>query len=99
MNHHIAVSIARGNGNGGHLFVYGQVVLEFDPTSQRGSLVNTQPFRIGNHSLSGFDGFFKGNIDELSVYNCALSPSEILAIYRAGSDGKTPPARKNKISN
>ncbi len=72
------------------------MVLEFDPTSQSGSLANRQPFRIGNHSLPGFDGFFKGNIDELSIYNRALSLSEMLALYRADSAGKEPPARKQK---
>ncbi len=33
-----------------------------------------------------------GKIDELSLYNRALSPTEIQAIYGAGTSGKTPPA-------
>jgi hypothetical protein len=32
--------------------------------------------------------FFAGLIDELSIYNRALSDSEIAAIYNAGSSGK-----------
>lgn len=43
--------------------------------------------------VQGFDawpneGFFHGNIDEVSIYNRALTPSEIQSIFNAGSDGK-----------
>jgi uncharacterized repeat protein (TIGR01451 family) len=41
-------------------------------------------FRIGN----GNDIPFEGLVDEASVYNRALSPSEIQAIFNAGSAGK-----------
>ncbi len=33
-------------------------------------------------------GYFKGSIDELSIYSRALSQSEIQAVFNAGSDGK-----------
>jgi hypothetical protein len=36
-------------------------------------------------------GSFSGSIDELSVYNRALSSNEIAAIYNAGSGGKCSP--------
>ncbi|HVM49309.1 MAG TPA: LamG-like jellyroll fold domain-containing protein [Candidatus Acidoferrum sp.] len=36
--------------------------------------------------------YFKGLIDEASIYNRALSAGEIAAIYNAGSAGKCPPA-------
>ena len=36
--------------------------------------------------------FFNGLIDEVSIYNRALSTSEIQTIYTAGSYGKCPPA-------
>jgi len=54
---------------------------------------NYQPgIGIGNHSSqpSPFNYPFHGLIDELSVYNRALSPNEVQAIYRAGSAGKGP---------
>ena len=35
---------------------------------------------------------FLGNLDEVSIYNRALSSNEIAAIYNAGSWGKCPPA-------
>jgi hypothetical protein len=47
---------------------------------------------IGNHSSQPgpFNYPFRGLIDELSVYNRALSPHEIQALYSAGSAGKCP---------
>jgi hypothetical protein len=35
--------------------------------------------------------FFNGLLDEVSIYNRALTASEIQAIYAAGSGGKCPP--------
>ena len=50
------------------------------------------PFNIGgNYSSSGVtppDGCFDGIIDEVSIYNAALSTSEIREIYTVGSRGK-----------
>jgi outer membrane protein assembly factor BamB len=42
---------------------------------------------IGNMNPTG-NGPFNGLIDELSVYNRALTSNEVLGIYQAGSDGK-----------
>jgi hypothetical protein len=39
----------------------------------------------------GFDGRLDGALDEVSIYNKALSSNEIAAIYLAGSAGKCPP--------
>jgi hypothetical protein len=53
-----------------------------DPTQQPG-------VGIGNsNALSNYDVPFNGLIDELSVYNRALTPGEVLSIYKAGSSGK-----------
>jgi len=43
-------------------------------------------------SLSSPANQFSGQIDELSLYNRALTPNEIAAIYLAGSAGKCPPS-------
>ena len=48
------------------------------------------PSGIGYWAENGDNSFF-GTIDELSIYNRALSVSEIQAIYLAGSTGKCPP--------
>ncbi len=48
-----------------------------------------------NLHVSGDDnnhGYFAGLVDEPSVYNRALSASEVAAIYNAGSAGKCPPS-------
>jgi N-acetylneuraminic acid mutarotase len=55
-----------------------------DPTQNPG-------FGIGNAngtSPSSFNIPFDGLIDELSMYNRALTPGEVLGIFKAGSDGK-----------
>jgi hypothetical protein len=51
-----------------------------------------QPLEIGNHPVFG-PRLFNGLIDEVEVFNRALSASEIQAIVSAGSFGKckTPP--------
>ena len=46
---------------------------------------------IGNVN-DGFNNFpFTGDIDEIALYNRALTPAEIQAIYNAGSAGKCAP--------
>lgn len=51
------------------------------------------PFTIGaqyhnpTNSSNDYDFYFHGEIDELMLYNRALSNSEIQAIYNAGTDG------------
>jgi hypothetical protein len=54
-------------------------------TSGRNILVNANPVYIGG--LPG-QQFFKGYIDEVSIYNTALSTDEIREIYIRGSLGK-----------
>ncbi len=51
------------------------------------------PFTIGaqyhnpTNSSNDYDFYFHGEIDELMLYNRALSNSEIQAVYNAGTDG------------
>jgi hypothetical protein len=86
--HHVAVTVQRNSTAGGHIYIDGQVVLTFDPTVCPGDLSNTGPFRIGNHATPGLQAFYHGIIDEVSLYNCALTTSEIQSVYNAGSAGK-----------
>jgi hypothetical protein len=89
--HHVAVTVHRGS-SGGHLYVDGQNVLTFTPPT--GDLSNTEPFRIGNHATPGVNAFFSGVIDEVSLYNRALTAGEISGIHSASRGGKIipPPA-------
>jgi hypothetical protein len=86
--HHLAVSLQRGGTHGGQLYVDGQLVLTFDATSQRGSLSNIFPLYIGSTAEQFPDSSLTGYVDELSIYNRALSADEILAIREAGAAGK-----------
>jgi hypothetical protein len=54
---------------------------------------NNYPLHIGCSNPPGGE-FFVGDIDEISIYNRALQPSEIAAIFSSGSFGKctTPTA-------
>lgn len=48
----------------------------------------TRPVFIGTSGETVFDGKLNGIVDEASIYNRALDPSEISALYAAGSAGK-----------
>ena len=86
--HHVAVTVARSSATGGKLYVDGQEVLTFDPTVAPGDLSNTEPLRIGVNANATFFSNFKGAMDEVSLYNRALTAAEVQSIYNAGSAGK-----------
>jgi len=86
--HHVAVTVQRNSTTGLQFYVDGQLIAAFDPTAVTGDLSNTSPLRIGNHPTPGVQAFYHGIIDEVSVYNRALSSNEIAALYNAGSAGK-----------
>ncbi len=86
--HHVAVTVDRSSSSGGKLYVDGVVVLTFDPTVQPGDLSNNEPLLIGKHPTEGFCGAYRGRIDEVEIFNRALSASEIQDIFNAGSAGK-----------
>lgn len=86
--HHVAVTMDRDSTNGGCIYVNGTAVLTFNPTVISGSLSNAAPFRIGVHPETGFNGWYKGVIDEVTVYRRALTNTEVTALYAAGSAGK-----------
>jgi len=84
--HHVAATIDRGSTSGGQLFVDGALVHTFDPTSRPGSIANGFFLRIGQQWVSAIG--FQGAIDEVELFDRALQPQEIAAIYQAGSSGK-----------
>jgi hypothetical protein len=88
--HHVALTVVRNSTNGGCMYVDGQLVLNFDPTSQAGDLSTTEPLRIGNHPDPSYYSFFQGRIDEMSIYRRALPSNAIAAIYQASAAGKCP---------
>ena len=46
---------------------------------------STGYFNIGRWDLGGSDRFFNGNIDEVSIYDSALSSGNITSIYNSGT--------------
>jgi serine/threonine protein kinase len=88
--HFVAVTVERGAPSGGTFYVDGVVVARFDPTIRSGSLDNRHPLRIGSRSSSE-TGLFHGLIDEVTLWNRVLTPSEIASLYRAGGAGLCRP--------
>jgi hypothetical protein len=87
--HHVAVTVVRNSATGGNLYVDGVSVLTFNPTGRPGSLTNTAEFRIGRNCPNTLaDNFFNGLIDEVELFNVALSATDVQAIFNAGTAGK-----------
>lgn len=54
---------------------------------------NVRPLRFGHASGGGTPTrFFRGSLDEVTLYDRALSPTEIGALYAAGAAGKVNPS-------
>ncbi len=73
------------------------VVLYVDGISTPISAPFFQVFQFNTQAAIGARGdtqgnTFLGDIDEVDVFNRALSPTEVTAIYSAGSAGKCPPS-------
>jgi hypothetical protein len=79
--HHVAVTKA-GNTVRFYLDGVGQLAEPYDP-----EFTFTGPAAIGGRG-GDFLASFLGSIDEVSIYNRALSAAEIQAAYAAGSAGK-----------
>ena len=90
--HHVAVTVDRGKHEGGHFYLDGQTAgTAFDPTNHRGSLNSPAPFRIGARSTlinQGSVAVLQGCLDEVQAFRRALSPDEVLAIYRSAENGQ-----------
>jgi hypothetical protein len=90
--------------DGSTLRVYINGVLDNSKATSIGTLLNTaQPLFIGGADLNGTTIFARSAIDETSLYNRALSGSEIASIFNAGIAGKlkqnTTPTGSNVVVN
>ena len=85
---HIAVTIHRGAvGTVGTFYINGSQAGSFTPPT--GTVTNNLPLWIGEIRVPG--GRCEIAIDELELFNRALSPDEIKGIYNTGSCGKCKP--------
>lgn len=58
----------------------------------------TTPLYLGNAQVP-FSGYFNGVLDETSIYNRALTATEVSSIYNAGQSGKCKPVATNPAAN
>jgi hypothetical protein len=92
--HLIAVTVQRSSNTCGTAcgtwYLGGTAVGTFDPTAHPGSLSSSgAPLMIGAQEVSlGLSEFLSGGLDELEIFNRALSASEVQALYHAGPAGK-----------
>lgn len=81
--HHVAMTLQSGVTNGSVLYVDGAAVktCTWTPVSQTGSLV------VGAAYSGSYSNYFDGTIDEVKLFNRALSADEIAAERSAGVAG------------
>ena len=82
---HVAATLQQNTFDGCKLFVNGQLVKESTPMAAND--LGVPPLYIGRNGSF----YFKGAIDEVELFNRALSLAEINSIYLAGSAGKCKP--------
>lgn len=83
--HHVAVTVQRSLANGGKIYVDGNLLVTFDPTSQSGSLATSAPLLIGMHPLTSLDCNFRGGVDEVALYSRALTVAEVQTLHNLGT--------------
>ena len=90
--HHVAMVVTRSTLNA-KLYVDGVVEADVTDPVIGSDLSNSANIHIGSErfGVPGSNPFFKGNIDEITLYARALSASEIEAVHAAGSAGKPDP--------
>jgi hypothetical protein len=93
--HLVAVTADRSSSSCGAVcgtfYLDGNAVGTFDPSSYDNFSLNSAgiPLRIGAQDASlGSGEFFNGGLDELEIFNRALSATEVQALFNAGSAGK-----------
>ncbi len=91
---HVAVTVSRTTG-GGKFYLNGNLVGSFNPISGPLFSTNAGPILDIGHGTFLNTGscyltnrYFDGFIDELEIFNRALTQSEVQALYAAGSSGK-----------
>jgi hypothetical protein len=81
--------------DGGTLFLNGKEADSMKWTGQASAPTTNQPVTIGRYQGAS-NGYFKGSIDDVRIYDRALSEEEVLALYELESknpneDRPTPP--------
>ncbi|MBA4251862.1 MAG: hypothetical protein C0425_08355 [Chlorobiaceae bacterium] len=88
--HFVAVSVDRKSRTGGKMYVDGNLVLTFDPTNISNSISNSSALVVAKKGINTLNNF-SGQVDELEIFNRAITAIEVASIYNAGSSGKCKP--------
>ncbi|OGV08464.1 MAG: hypothetical protein A2499_04710 [Stygiobacter sp. RIFOXYC12_FULL_38_8] len=88
--HFVAATVDRKNVAGGKLYVDGNLILTFDPTIVANSITNTSSLLISKLDFGSVTPY-ENQVDEVELFNRALTSAEIASIYNAGSYGKCKP--------
>ncbi|TAK67373.1 MAG: T9SS type A sorting domain-containing protein [Bacteroidetes bacterium] len=91
---HIAVTVDRDQPDGGKFYLDGALIETFDPTIRSGDLSNDSALLIGsNYPFAPIDykAPFTGFLDEIEIFNRAITATEVWEIFAAGTSGKCKP--------
>jgi len=88
--HHVAVTVRRSSATGGHIYVDGAVVLQFDPTGRQGNVDNASNLWIGRSHANSCtpETYLAGGLDEVEMFPRELTAAEVQTLFRAGRAGK-----------
>ncbi|MBI1850185.1 MAG: LamG domain-containing protein [Planctomycetes bacterium] len=87
--HNVAVTVERLSTPLLQIYIDGNVVASFNPAGKPGNIDAPERLRIGSgFAMTEPASYFKGNIDEVEIFNRALTSSEVQAIVAAGQNGK-----------
>ncbi len=85
--HLVTVTVQRTLTNGGRWYLDGvQIDTPFNPSGHAASINSSAPLSIGVQSGGVYD-FFKGGMDEVQIFNRALSTLEVQSMLKAGHAG------------
>lgn len=89
--HQVTATVDRDSASGVRLYIDGQLIITFDPRDRQGTISNTAELSIGRANDAPYSPF-DGVLDEVQLYNRALTASEVAGLYAPGADGqcKTP---------
>jgi hypothetical protein len=89
--HLVAATFSRGSATGGKLYYDGALVSTFDTTPLSGTVETDAELHLGEQPSLGrglAQHWFSGGLDEVELFDRALTGLEVLAIYDAGAFGK-----------
>lgn len=93
---HVAASVERnGSTTTSTLYVNAAKVNTWTTSAYTNANMTCGPLLFGKHPDWGT--YFVGEMDEVTLYNCALNWQQILAIFRAGALGKAPSLFKGQV--